>query len=44
MRNLTNETKEGKIEGKTYSILHNKNYNGSFNLAPQEPEFIELKN
>ncbi|EKU90789.1 hypothetical protein HMPREF9447_02207 [Bacteroides oleiciplenus YIT 12058] len=44
MLNLTNETKEVKIEGKTYSILHNKNYNGSFNLAPQEPEFIELKN
>ncbi|MFI5140166.1 MAG: beta-galactosidase [Sphingobacteriales bacterium] len=41
--NITGEPKEIQIKGKSRSILFDKDYNGSFSVAPYEPEFIELK-
>jgi len=42
--NISNETKEIKIDRKAHSILWNKDYKGSFRIEPHEPEFIEFKN
>lgn len=41
--NVSSEPKEIKIKGKSRSILFDKNYEGSFTIAPYEPEFIEIK-
>lgn len=41
--NVSSEPKEIKIKGKSRSILFDKNYDGSFTIAPYEPEFIEIK-
>jgi beta-galactosidase len=41
--NVTEEPKEIQINGKSKSILFDKEYNGNFSIAPYEPEFIELK-
>jgi beta-galactosidase len=42
--NVTGEPKEIPQQGKTHSVLFNKEYPGSFMLAPYEPEFIETGN
>jgi len=31
------------MKGQSRSILSDKDYSGSFTIAPYEPEFIELK-
>jgi len=41
--NVSGEPKEIKMKGKSKSILFDKDYNGSFIIAPYEPEFIEIK-
>lgn len=41
--NVSGETKEIKINGKSHSILLDRDYTGNFNIAPYEPEFIEIK-
>ena len=41
--NVSGETKEIKMTGKSRSILLDKDYNGNFKIAPYEPEFIETK-
>ncbi|MEP7110725.1 MAG: beta-galactosidase [Ferruginibacter sp.] len=41
--NVTGEPKDIPMKGKSKSILFDKDYNGSFSVAPYEPEFIELK-
>jgi beta-galactosidase len=41
--NVSNATKEITMKGNSKSILSDKNYSGSFKIAPFEPEFIELK-
>lgn len=41
--NLDGDAKEISVRGSSHSILHDKDYNGKFMLAPYEPEFIELK-
>ena len=41
--NVSNEPKEIQMKGKTRSLLFDKNYDGDFNIAPYEPEFIEVK-
>ncbi|HKM92163.1 MAG TPA: beta-galactosidase [Prolixibacteraceae bacterium] len=41
--NTSGEPKEVKINGKSRSILFDKEYSGNFTIAPYEPEFIELK-
>ena len=41
--NVTGETKQIQQNGKSKSILFDKEYNGNFYIAPYEPEFIELK-
>ncbi|MFZ5941037.1 MAG: beta-galactosidase [Bacteroidota bacterium] len=41
--NVSGESKEIALKGKAKSILSGKSYNGSFSLAPYEPEFIEIK-
>jgi len=41
--NISGETKEIQMKGKSASILFDKNYNGNFTIAPYEPEFIEVK-
>lgn len=41
--NLTDETKEINVNGHSHSILHDKDYEGNFSIAPFEPEFIELR-
>jgi beta-galactosidase len=41
--NLTGEAKEINVKGRSHSILHDKDYEDKFTLAPFEPEFVELK-
>ena len=41
--NVSNATKEITMKCNSKSILSEKNYSGSFKIAPFEPEFIELK-
>src|ERR1035437_1407358 len=41
--NVSSEPKEIQMKGKTRSLLFDKNYDGDFNIAPYEPEFIEVK-
>jgi len=41
--NVSGESKEIKINGKSRSILFDKDYTGNFTIAPYEPEFIETK-
>jgi beta-galactosidase len=41
--NASNESKEIHITGKSRSMLNDKEYSGNFTIAPNEPEFIELK-
>lgn len=41
--NVSGEPKEIPMKGKSRSILFDKEYNGSFTIAPYEPEFIEIK-
>jgi len=41
--NVSGESKEIKMTRKSKSILLDKNYDGNFNIAPYEPEFIEIK-
>ena len=41
--NVTGEPKEIPMNGKSKSILFDKNYSGNFTIAPYEPEFIEVK-
>ena len=41
--NTSGEPKEIKMNGKSRSILFDKNYTGNFKVAPYEPEFIEIK-
>jgi beta-galactosidase len=41
--NVSGEPKEIPVKGNSRSILFDKDYTGKFNLAPFEPEFIEIK-
>jgi beta-galactosidase len=41
--NVSGEPKEIKMQGKSRSILFDKDYAGSFTIAPYEPEFVEIK-
>jgi len=41
--NVSGEPKEIKMNGKSRSILFDKDYTGNFEIAPYEPEFIEIK-
>jgi beta-galactosidase len=41
--NVSGEPKEIQIQGNSRSILFDKDYSGSFTIAPFEPEFIEVK-
>jgi beta-galactosidase len=41
--NVSGEPTEIQIKGISQSILFNKDYKGSFTIAPYEPEFIEIK-
>ena len=41
--NVSGESKEIPMKGKSRSILFDKDYNGNFVVAPYEPEFIEVK-
>jgi beta-galactosidase len=41
--NVSGESKEIKINGKSRSILFDKDYTGNITIAPYEPEFIEIK-
>ena len=41
--NISGEPKEIQMNGKSRSILYDKDYTGNFTVAPYEPEFIELK-
>jgi len=41
--NVSSEPKEIQMKEKSRSILHEKDYNGDFTIAPYEPEFIEIK-
>jgi len=41
--NVSGDAKEIPIKGNSRSILFDKDYTGSFMIAPYEPEFIELK-
>ncbi len=41
--NVTGESKEIQLKGKSTSLLFDKNYGGTFTIAPYEPEFVELK-
>jgi beta-galactosidase len=41
--NVSGETKEIKMNGKSRSILFDRAYTGSFTIAPCEPEFIEIE-
>jgi len=40
--NVSGETKEIPLKGRTRSILYDKNYTGNITIAPYEPEFIEI--
>jgi beta-galactosidase len=41
--NTSGEPKEIKMNGKSRSILFEKDFTGNFTIAPYEPEFIEIK-
>lgn len=41
--NVSSESKEIQMKGRSRSILFDKDYNGNFVVAPYEPEFIEVK-
>ena len=41
--NVSGEAKEIPVRGSSRSILFDRNYTGSFTLAPYEPEFIETR-
>jgi len=41
--NLTGESKQIPMKGKSQSVLFDKSYTGDFTIAPYEPEFIEIK-
>lgn len=41
--NITGEPKEIPLKKKARSLLYEKDYNGSFTIAPYEPEFIEIR-
>jgi beta-galactosidase len=41
--NVSGEPKEIKTNGKSRSILFDKDYSGNFTISPYEPEFIEIK-
>jgi beta-galactosidase len=41
--NVSSESKEIQMAGKSRSILLDKNYDGNFTIAPYEPEFIEIR-
>ncbi|MBN2175360.1 MAG: beta-galactosidase [Bacteroidales bacterium] len=41
--NVSGEPKEIILNGKSRSILFDKDYTGNFTIAPYEPEFIEIK-
>ncbi len=41
--NVGGESKEIKMNGKSKSILFDKEYQGNITVAPYEPEFIEIK-
>jgi beta-galactosidase len=41
--NISSEPKEIRVKGNSRSILFNRDYSGSFTLAPYEPEFLELR-
>ncbi|MCK9206087.1 MAG: hypothetical protein M0P66_03160 [Salinivirgaceae bacterium] len=41
--NVSGEPKEIKTNGKSRSILFDKDYTGNITIAPYEPEFIEIK-
>jgi len=41
--NVSGEPKEIKMNGKSRSILFDKDYTGNVTIAPYEPEFIEIK-
>ncbi|HPG39423.1 MAG TPA: beta-galactosidase [bacterium] len=41
--NISGEPQIIKMQGKSRSILYDKEYNNTFTIAPYEPEFIELK-
>jgi beta-galactosidase len=41
--NVSGEPKEIQMQGKSHSILFDKDYHGNITLAPYEPEFVEVK-
>jgi beta-galactosidase len=41
--NVSGESKEIQIKGKSRSVLYEKDYEGSVTIAPYEPEFIEIQ-
>ena len=41
--NVSGEPREIKMNGKSRSILFDKDYTGNFTIAPFEPEFVEIK-
>jgi beta-galactosidase len=41
--NISDTPKEIHMQGSSRSILYDKDYTGTFTIAPNEPEFIELK-
>jgi len=41
--NVSGEPKEIQMKDKSHSLLFDRDFNGSFTIAPFEPEFIELK-
>ncbi|KJF43947.1 beta-galactosidase [Draconibacterium sediminis] len=41
--NVSGEPKEIQMNGKSKSLLFDKEYTGNFTIAPYEPEFIEVK-
>jgi beta-galactosidase len=41
--NVSYEPREIKMNGKSRSILFDKDYTGNFTIAPFEPEFVEIE-
>jgi beta-galactosidase len=41
--NISSETQDIQLKGKSKSVLFDKEYNDKFTIAPYEPEFIEVK-
>jgi beta-galactosidase len=41
--NISGEPKEIQMKGNSRSVLFDKDYSGTFTIAPYEPEFIEIK-